>query len=197
MTRFTRKFDIRRVAFGGALIALGAAASMLFSDTAIGSAVPAEQQRTIVTGTMQTQDIGNLGIRRFEFTAGSRYYWHTHNWAPQVLMMENGKGLVQVRGGPVILLLPNQPIIIPKGVEHWHGAAPDEGGVQWNIYDGLGVAGSVTWGDSVTAAEYNATPVQLATQSTTQGGQFAWQSAVVVNEPTAGREEALRAAPSR
>ena len=115
----------------------------------------------------------------------------------KVLMMENGKGLVQVRGAPVILLLPNQPIIIPKGVEHWHGAAPDEGGVQWNIYDGLGVAGSVTWGDSVTAAEYNATPVQLATQSTTQGVQFAWQAAVVVNEPTAGREDALRANPSR
>jgi quercetin dioxygenase-like cupin family protein len=190
-------FGIRRVAFGGALFALGGSASVLISDTAIGSAVPAEQQRTIVTGTMQTQDIGNLGIRRFEFTAGSRYYWHTHNWAPQVLMMENGKGLVQVRGGPVILLLPNQPIIIPKGVEHWHGAAPDEGGVQWNIYDGLGVAGSVTWGDSVTAAEYNATPVQLATQSTTQGVQFPWQAAVVVNEATAGREEALRANPSR
>jgi quercetin dioxygenase-like cupin family protein len=197
MTGFTRKFGIRRAAFGAALFALGGAISMLLSDTAIGSAVPAEQQRTIVTGTMQTRDIGNLGIRRFEFTAGSRYYWHTHHWAPQVLMMENGKGLVQVRGGPVILLLPNQPIIIPKGVEHWHGAAPDEGGVQWNIYDGLGVAGSVTWGDSVTAAEYNATPVQLATQSTTQGVQFAWQAAVVVNEPTAGREDALRANPSR
>jgi quercetin dioxygenase-like cupin family protein len=197
MTRFTRRFGIQRVAVGVALMAVGGVVSVLFSDTAIGSAVPAEQQRTIVTGTMQTQDIGNLGIRRFEFTAGSRYYWHTHNWAPQVLMMENGKGLVQVRGGPVILLMPNQPIIIPKGVEHWHGAAPDEGGVQWNIYDGLGVTGSVTWGAAVTDAEYNATPVRLATQSTTDGVQFAWQSAVVVNEPTAGREDALRASSSR
>ena len=197
MTRSARKFGIQRMALGVALMGLGGAVSMLLANTATGSSMPAEQQRTIVTGTMQTQDIGNLGIRRFEFTAGSRYYWHTHNWAPQVLMMENGKGLVQVRGGPVILLLPNQPIIIPKGVEHWHGAAPDEGGVQWNIYDGLGVTGSVTWGDSVTAAEYNATPVQLATQSTTEGVQFAWQSAVVVNEATAGREDALRANPSR
>jgi quercetin dioxygenase-like cupin family protein len=197
MIRSVRKLGIQRMALGVALMAVGGAVSMLVSDTAVGSAVPAAQQRTIVTGTMQTRDIGNLGVRRFEFSAGSRYYWHTHNWAPQVLMMENGKGLVQVRGGPVILLLPNQPIIIPKGVEHWHGAAPDEGGVQWNIYDGLGVSGSVTWGDSVTAAEYNATPVHLATQSTTQGVQFAWQAAVVVNEPTAGREEALRANPSR
>jgi len=166
MTQPARKFHLQRIALGLALLAAGGLVSILPSGSASGSAAPAPQQQSrIETGTRRTLDNGNLGIRRFEFTAGSRYYWHTHNWAPQVLMMESGKGRVQVRGGPVIELLPNQPIIVPQGIEHWHGAAPDEGGVQWNIYDGLGVSGSVTWGDSVTAAEYNAPAVQLAPQA--------------------------------
>ena len=36
------------------------------------------------------------------------------------------------------------------------GERPDEGGVQWNIYNGIGVPGSVTWGDPVSEEEYNA-----------------------------------------
>ena len=183
MSQPARKSRIARIALGLAVLAAGGLVSILFSGSASGLAAPAPQQRTIVTGSMRTLDIGNLGIRRFEFDAASRYYWHTHNWAPQVLMMESGKGRVQVRGGPVIELLPNQPIIVPQGVEHWHGAAPDESGVQWNIYDGLGVSGSVTWGDPVTDAEYNAPALQLSPQAV----QFAWQAAIQVVPPTAGR----------
>jgi quercetin dioxygenase-like cupin family protein len=162
-------------------------------STGRASSAPAQQQATtIVTGSMRTLDNGNLGIRRFEFSAGSRYYWHTHNWAPQVLMTESGKGLVQVRGGPVIELLPNQPFIVPAGIEHWHGAAPTESTVQWNIYDGLGVAGSVTWGAAVTDAEYNAPPVHLSTQAV----GLAWQDAIKVAPPSSV-EHPRPATPSR
>jgi hypothetical protein len=71
-------------------------------------------------------------------------------------MMEDGRGRMQERGGPVIEMLPNVPYLTPQGVEHWHGAAPAEGGVQWNIYDGIGMPGGVTWGSAVTDQEYNA-----------------------------------------
>jgi hypothetical protein len=71
-------------------------------------------------------------------------------------MMEDGKGRLQERGGPVIEMLPEQAFVTPAGVAHWHGAAPDEAGTQWNIYDGIGVAGSVTWDRAVTDEEYNA-----------------------------------------
>jgi quercetin dioxygenase-like cupin family protein len=110
----------------------------------------------VITGTLEPLELGNLRIGRFHFTAGSRLGWHTHLDGPQLLMMEDGRGRLQERGGPVIDMLPNVPYVTLAGIEHWHGAAPDEAGTQWNIYDGIGVPGSVTWGDAVTDEEYNA-----------------------------------------
>ena len=119
-------------------------------------AAPPPQQAPVIQGRLEDLDLGNLSIRRFRFPAGSRLGWHTHLDGPQLLMMEDGKGRVQERGGPVIELLPEVPFVTPAGVEHWHGAAPDEGGVQWNIYNGIGVPGSVRWGSPVSEEEYNA-----------------------------------------
>jgi quercetin dioxygenase-like cupin family protein len=114
------------------------------------------QQRAVITGTLEDLELGNLSIRRFRFAAGSRLGWHTHVEGPQLLMMEEGRGRLQESGGPVIEMLPGQAFVTPAGVAHWHGAAPDEAGIQWNIYDGIGVPGSVTWGNAVTDEEYNA-----------------------------------------
>lgn len=165
MTRLDWKSVPWRIAFGAALLWTGTVGSLLAYGSLSGSVAEVRQQQRIIQGTMRDLGLAELGTRRFEFTAGSRLYWHTHNRAPQLLMMESGKGRVQDRGGPVIELLPNQPFLTPAGVEHWHGAAPDEGGVQWNIYDGLGVAGTVTWGDSVSTADYNASAMRLAPQA--------------------------------
>lgn len=140
--------------YGLLLVAVGALGAGLASSRAEGS--PPPQQRPVIQGPMEDLDLGNLSIRRFRFPAGSRLGWHTHLDGPQLLMMEDGKGRMQERGGPVIEMLPNVPYVTLAGVEHWHGAAPDEGGVQWNIYDGIGVPGSVTWGSAVTDEEYNA-----------------------------------------
>jgi quercetin dioxygenase-like cupin family protein len=137
------------------LLAAGASGFMLLAPAAEEEAL-ATQQAPVIQGPMQDLELGNLSIRRFRFPAGSRLGWHTHLDGPQLLMMEDGKGRVQERGGPVVELRPNEPFVTLAGVEHWHGAAPDEGGVQWNIYDGIGVPGSVTWGSPVTDEEYNA-----------------------------------------
>lgn len=143
------------LALGLLLAPLAAWGLLLLATPADGSAA-APQQAPVIQGRLEDLDLGNLSIRRFRFPAGSRLGWHTHLDGPQLLMMEDGKGRVQERGGPVVELLPNQPFVTLAGVEHWHGAAPDQGGVQWNIYNGIGVPGSVTWGGPVTEEEYNA-----------------------------------------
>lgn len=136
-------------------VAVGAWGLLTVVTPSSGSAAQ-PQQAPVITGPLESLDLGNLAIRRFRFPAGSRLGWHTHLDGPQLLMMEDGKGRLQERGGPVIEMLPEVPYVTPAGVEHWHGAAPDEGGVQWNIYDGIGVPGSVRWGDAVTDEEYAA-----------------------------------------
>jgi quercetin dioxygenase-like cupin family protein len=143
------------IAFGLALVAAGAWGFALLSSPASGEAAQT-QQRAVITGALEDLELGDLSIRRFRFGAGSRLGWHTHLDGPQLLMMEDGKGRMQERGGPVTEMLPNQPFVTLAGVPHWHGAAPDEAGTQWNIYDGIGVPGSVTWGSAVTDEEYNA-----------------------------------------
>ena len=145
-----------RITFGLLLLTAAILGSLVLAAPKDGTAAPAQQAPAVIQGPMESLDLGNLTIRRFRFPAGSRLGWHTHLDGPQLLMMEEGRGRMQERGGPVIELLPNEPILTPRGVEHWHGSAPDEDGIQWNIYDGIGVPGSVTWGDSVTTAEYTA-----------------------------------------
>jgi len=140
----------------GLVLALLAAGALTLLSPSEGRSTPPTQQRPVIQGPMEDLDLGDLSIRRFRFPAGSRLGWHTHNDGPQLLMMEEGTGRLQERGGPVIEMLPDQPFVTPAGVEHWHGGSPGEGGIQWNIYDGIGVPGSVTWGDPVTDEEYNA-----------------------------------------
>ncbi len=149
----------KQVAYGLLLLTIGTL-GLSFLLAPDGSAA-AQARQSILTGSMEDLDLGNLSIRRFRFAAGSRLSWHTHVNGSQLLMMEDGKGRVQDRGGSVMEMLPNHPFVTLAGVEHWHGAAPDEAGTQWNIYDGIGVPGAVTWGSPVTDDEYNA-PVGAA-----------------------------------
>lgn len=157
MSRPDRSSSFRITASLG-FLAAAIVGSMLLYAPRDGTAAPT-QQAPVIQGPLESLDLGNLTIRRFRFPAGSRLGWHTHLDGPQLLMQEEGRGRMQERGGPLIELLPEVPVVTPRGVEHWHGSAPDEDGIQWNIYDGIGVPGSVTWGDSVTTAEYTA-PVE-------------------------------------
>lgn len=168
MSASTRS-SLRRIALGLLLVATGIGGSIVLWAPGSGSAAPvegpgtlgpaaspAQQTAPIITGPLEAMDLGNLAILRLRFPAGSRLGWHVHEDGPQLLMMEEGRGLMQERGGEIVELLPNEPIVTPRGVAHWHGAAPDEGGIQWNIYDGIGVEGSVTWIEPVTDEEFNA-----------------------------------------
>jgi quercetin dioxygenase-like cupin family protein len=105
-----------------------------------------------VTPVKENSD-GN--IAHFRFEPGARTKWHIHERG-QIILVEEGVGRTQVKGGPVIELHAGEAIYCPPGVAHWHGAAPDQGGVQYNIS-----RGGITWLDEVTDKEFTAPAKRL------------------------------------
>ncbi len=101
------------------------------------AATPSGQGRgepTKITGGLRwSEDVSQVRVVRYRFSAGSRSNWHRHAGSGQLLMLEAGRGRHQVRGGPVEEILPGQPWFTPAGVEHWHGAAPDQEALQLTI----------------------------------------------------------------
>ena len=87
-------------------------------------------------------------IAYIHFEAGARTRWHIHEKGQLVFVME-GVGLEQQKGGPVRILHAGDAVWCPPGVAHWHGAAPDQGGTQYNV-----TRGAIQWLDQVTEAEY-------------------------------------------
>ena len=57
------------------------------------------------------------------------------------------------RSGPLLEIAPGQPWWTAAGVEHWHGAAPDQDALQLTIYEG-----EVKWLEPVTDQQYLAAP---------------------------------------
>ncbi len=77
---------------------------------------------------------------RFYFGPGARTKWHSHEGG-QIILVEEGVGLYQEKGGPVVELRAGETHYCPPGVVHWHGASPKEGGIQFNTS-----RGGITWG---------------------------------------------------
>jgi 4-carboxymuconolactone decarboxylase len=116
------------------------------------SEIAAQQQSTFSGGTPSRMPSDKLSTLRLKFPKGSRSNWHSHSWG-QLLMVEEGKGLTQERGGAVKEMGPGQPWFTKAGVEHWHGAATDVDMVQLTIYEG-----DVKWLEPVTDAQYHVAP---------------------------------------
>ena len=79
--------------------------------------------------------------------------WHTHPLGQTLLILE-GVGLVQRRGGPACLVRAGDRVVFEPGEEHWHGAAPDHLmahlALSQTDADGVGVS----WLDPVTDDDY-------------------------------------------
>ena len=112
----------------------------------------AAQQSNFVGGNPTQLDAKAIRTLRLKFPAGSRSNWHSHS-AGQLLMVEEGKGRTQERSGLLLEMSPGQPWYTKAGVEHWHGAAPDQDVQQLTIYEG-----EVKWLEPVTDAIYQAPP---------------------------------------
>jgi quercetin dioxygenase-like cupin family protein len=135
-------------------IALSLAAAGVLGWILVGqqSTLNAAQQSNFMGGSPTREDAEDVRTLRLMFPAGSRSNWHTHSWG-QLLMVEEGSGRTQVRGGPVLETLPGEPWFTGAGVEHWHGAAPDEDALQMTIYEG-----SVDWLEPVLDDAYMVRP---------------------------------------
>jgi quercetin dioxygenase-like cupin family protein len=113
----------------------------------------AQQSSNFTGGKVTAVDEKPTGnIAHFRFDPGARTKWHSHAGG-QIILVEEGVARTQVKGGPVIELHAGETIYEPPGVMHWHGAAPDQGGVQYNV-----ARGTTTWAEEVTDKEYTAAP---------------------------------------
>ena len=92
--------------------------------------------------------IGNV-----TFEPGCRNNWHIHHaksGGGQILLCTAGRGYYQEWGKE---LHPGDVVVIPAGVKHWHGAAPDS----WFSHLAVEVPGEDTrneWLEAVSDEEY-------------------------------------------
>jgi quercetin dioxygenase-like cupin family protein len=118
-------------------------------------AASAQQPNPNFTGNIQRLTETPPGqITYIHFDAGARTRWHVHEKG-QLVFVEEGVGLEQKQGGPITELHAGEAIWCPPGVAHWHGAAPDKGGTQYNV-----TRGSIKWLEQVTDQEYTAKAVR-------------------------------------
>lgn len=89
------------------------------------------------------------------FEPGARSFWHTHPTGQHLLVM-SGVGLTGVWNGEVQEFRAGDVLWCPKGVKHWHGAAPTTGMTHLAITGTLPDGGNVKWMEEVTDAQYNA-----------------------------------------
>jgi quercetin dioxygenase-like cupin family protein len=119
----------------------------------VGQRVNGQATQSLFTGgTPASVDATAVRTTRLRFAKGSRSNWHSHSWG-QLLMIEEGKGRTQVRGGPVQEMNPGTPWWTASGVEHWHGASPEQDALQLTIYEG-----TVKWLEPVGDKEYLTAP---------------------------------------
>lgn len=64
-----------------------------------------------------------LRVHSVRFAPGARTVWHRHPLG-QLLLVTDGAGLVQRRGGPVEAIRAGDCVRIAPGDWHWHGATP-------------------------------------------------------------------------
>jgi 4-carboxymuconolactone decarboxylase len=124
----------------------------MFAIAAVHGPAAFAQQSNFMGGAPMRVPSDKISTMRLTFPKGSRSNWHSHTWG-QLLMVEEGRGLTQERGGSIRSVGPGQPWFTKGGVEHWHGAAPEADMLQLTIYEG-----DVKWLEPVTDDAYRAAP---------------------------------------
>lgn len=98
-----------------------------------------------------------VGIGNVTFEPGCRNNWHIHRATAgggQILLCTAGRGYYQEWGKEAQELHAGDVVVIPAGVKHWHGAAPDS----WFVHLAVEVPGENTaneWLEPVDDATYS------------------------------------------
>lgn len=112
----------------------------VFSDEVVTGVAPSKLRASVVS-----------------FTPGARTNWHTHP-VGQTLYCLSGVGRVQKEGEPVQALHPGDTVLIPPGVKHWHGAAPDRLFSHLAMSENGPNGEGTEWLEPVSEADYRAAP---------------------------------------
>lgn len=120
-------------------------------QTPAANLTPAEQAERVARtgGSVPVESNINTALRRFE--PGNKTYWHSHEGG-FILFVQEGRARVQTRGQPMKELGPGEVDYAPPGVEHWHGAAPNEPLLQLGI---VPYGGGIKFLEPVTDAQYD------------------------------------------
>lgn len=101
------------------------------------------------------EDTPACAVAQVTFEAGCRNNWHVHP-VGQILVVTEGLGLYQEEGQPARFLRPGDVIHIKTGVNHWHGATPEQATshIAITLKDKNGQM--VTWGEPMTGEVFAA-----------------------------------------
>lgn len=97
-----------------------------------------------------------MRVNTVRFAPCARTAWHTHA-VGQTLHVTEGVGLVQSRGGQLIVMRPGDTVYTPPGEWHWHGATPDRFMTHLAMWEGPAPDSGqpeTEWGEHVTDDEY-------------------------------------------
>ena len=114
-----------------------------------GAQQPATPGASNFIGKVTSLDASDLRSIRFRYEAGARSHWHVHDGALMVLV-EQGRGRIQLQGQAIQEIVPGRAVLMPAGVPHWHGAAPDQD-MTWIA---LNVGRDTKWMAPVSDQEY-------------------------------------------
>lgn len=101
----------------------------------------------------QPEEPARTGAARVTFEPGARTAWHTHPLG-QSLIITQGLGQVQVEGGPIETVRPDDVVWFPPHVKHWHGASGEKAMTHLAIQEALD-GSAVTWMEKVSDEQYN------------------------------------------
>ena len=99
-------------------------------------------------------ETGTYTIGNVVFEPGCRNNWHTHP-AGQILLVTQGHGYYQERGQAARPLAKGDVVVIPSGVEHWHGASKNSSFTHIAVTNQT-KDGAVVWLNPVSDEEYEA-----------------------------------------
>ena len=86
------------------------------------------------------------------FEPGARSAWHKHPFG-QILIVTEGTGWIQQRGGPIEEIREGDVIWIPLGLKHWHGATPNTAMTHIAIQEELN-GKAVNWMEKTSDEQY-------------------------------------------
>jgi quercetin dioxygenase-like cupin family protein len=152
----TRTVVLSSLVLSGLVVMMAGAARLRAVSASAGQAAQQEQPVPAGRGNFLNNFTGNITVgntkdmssSRIKFDAGARTNWHLHS-APQLLLVEEGRGRLQELGEPIKDVPAGQPVLTKANVLHWHGASPDQSALQFSVY-----SGTLEWKEKVTDEEY-------------------------------------------